>query len=294
MPESKKHPVDRHRLTSTLKKRRTGLQPPGRALGWVAMLSLQLLAVSGARAQDLVTDRPDQTESAETVPAGHIQLELGWTLGRDATSGRETESQQFLSSLARIGLSEAWELRLGWAGWSRQRLEVDGRSSVLEGAADGELGAKVRLWNERGATPSAALLFGTSLPVAAQGLGSERFDPSFRFSFSHTLSRSVSLGYNLGMAWSSSDDDDGARHTLSRGIYTVALGISLSDRLAAFVEVYGDVAASDAEPASHAFDGGFTWLVNDTMQLDIAAGLGLNSAAEDWFVGLGFSVRIPH
>ncbi len=268
---------------------------PSRCHGWFwpVLVVLHLTLTSSSGAQELVTDRPDQTESAETVPEGHVQLELGWTYGRDAAAGLDLETQQFPATLARIGLSRSWELRLGWAGLSRQRVEIDGASSVQEGAADGDLGAKVRLRDERGGAPAVALLFGTSIPLAEEGLGTDRFDPSFRFSFSHTLSPRVSLGYNLGMEWASTDPEEGERHTLSRGIYTVALGFSLSERLGTFVEIYGDVAASDSGRPSHAFDGGFTWLLNGSMQLDIAAGVGLNRAAEDWFVGLGFSVRIP-
>ncbi len=38
-------------------------------------------------------------------------------------------------------------------------------------------------------------------------------------------------------------------------------------------------------------DGGFTYLVRDTLQLDVAAGVGLSDEADDWFVGIGVSAR---
>lgn len=244
-------------------------------------------------AQELVTDRPDQTESAETVPKGHVQLETGWTYRQDDSAGLELERQEVAGTLLRLGLTRRWELRVGWAGWSRQSLDSGPFREVLQGAEDGELGAKVRLYDESGARPAVALLFATSLPVGEETIGSERFDPSFRLSLSHTLSQRLSLGYNLGMAWGSTEVELGERHTLSRGEYTVALGMTFSDRLGSFVELYGDVAASDPGPSVHALDGGFTWLLSKTMQLDIAAGVGLSSSAEDWFLGLGFSMRLP-
>lgn len=43
---------------------------------FVALLVPATLA--GQDPGSLVTDRPDQTESAEAVPSGFVQLELGW------------------------------------------------------------------------------------------------------------------------------------------------------------------------------------------------------------------------
>ena len=36
------------------------------------------LATSRRQAPELITDRPDKTESAVTVPPGYVQLETGW------------------------------------------------------------------------------------------------------------------------------------------------------------------------------------------------------------------------
>ena len=37
----------------------------------------------------------------------------------------------------------------------------------------------------------------------------------------------------------------------------------------------------------------FTYLLRDNIQADFAGGVGLSSAAGDWFVGLGISARFP-
>ena len=87
--------------------------------------------------------------------------------------------------------------------------------------------------------------------------------------------------------------DDGERDTLSNAFYTVALGFGLNDRLSAFVELYGDIPASASGGPANSFDGGFTYLVRDNLQLDLAGGVGVSDAADDWFVGLGLSLRLP-
>lgn len=259
---------------------------------FVAVLALQ--SVFDLQAQELVTDRPDQTESAVTVPEGLWQIETGWTLSRkDGEEGQELETIDLLGTLVRVGVSESWELRFGWEGFVRESLTGDGASTEIEGAGDGELGAKVHLRAEGKTAPEIALLFGTSLPIGRDGLSSDRFDPSFRLSFSHTLSERLSLGYNLGMEWESAATDTGGSATVRRGIFTVALGASLSERSGVFIELYGDLWTSDDSATAQSIDGGFTWLLTETLQLDVAGGIGLSDAADDWFIGLGVSLRIP-
>jgi len=41
----------------------------------------------------------------------------------------------------------------------------------------------------------------------------------------------------------------------------------------------------------HYFDGGLTYLISSDVQWDLRAGLGLNDAADDFFVGTGLSIR---
>lgn len=257
------------------------------------VLGLLTLPAVGAHAQELVTDRPDQTESSVVVPAGTVQIESGWLHSEDGEASVDLEADELPGTLARIGLAERLELRLGWAGYvSQDTSGPGGAGGEVDGAADGELGAKVYLWEEKGSRPEAALLVGTSLPVGDDELTSDAFDPSFRLSLSHTLSERVGLGYNVGVAWATREVG-GDRSRLSDYLYTVALGFALSERLGAFTELFGEVAGSSPDDARHSFDGGFTYLLGDRLQLDVAGGVGLSSAATDWFVGAGVSVRWP-
>ena len=79
---------------------------PGRAAGRVVRaLPLVLLVPVGtgvARAQspDMVTDRPDQTESAAVVPRGLLQVETGYLFARDG----DVDGYAVPGTLFRIGL----------------------------------------------------------------------------------------------------------------------------------------------------------------------------------------------
>lgn len=52
---------------------------------------------------ELVTDRPDQTESSAVVPPGYVQVETGWSLSRNQEGGIRTNTHAFPGTLFRIG-----------------------------------------------------------------------------------------------------------------------------------------------------------------------------------------------
>ncbi|RMH21396.1 MAG: transporter [Acidobacteria bacterium] len=272
--------------------RRPTKTPPVVALMLIALGSP---AAAQEGAGELVTDRPDQTESSVVVPPGYVQIEAGWTFTRNDDGGARLEVHELPGTLVRIGVAERVELRIGWSGLVFEELRGRDLPFVLDqdGAGDAELGAKIYLGEERGARPEIALLVASSVPVGEDAFTTDAFDPSFRLSLAHTLSERLSLGYNLGMEWETGAGDDGRERTLGSAIYTLALGIGLSERWGAFVELFGTAPTSAAGGPANSFDGGFTYLIRDNMQLDVAGGVGLSDAADDWFVGVGFSVRVP-
>jgi hypothetical protein len=245
-----------------------------------------------AEAAERVTDRPDQTEASTTVPYGYAQFEMGWLHSEDDDT--ELETDVFPQSMLRYGLAEDLELRFSYAGYFWE----DGTGSGLaatdnEGSGDIAVGAKIRFWQEDGWLPETALITHLALPSGKAPFSSERFDPDYRLAFTHTLTDRISLAYNLGQAWKSEVDSAGDRDTRSVFQYTSALGIDLTDRLGCFVEFFGDIPTGNSNGPANSFDGGLTYLIADNVQLDVFSGVGLSDEADDWFIGVGFSVRFP-
>ncbi len=50
---------------------------------------------------------------------------------------------------------------------------------------------------------------------------------------------------------------------------------------------------ADTDQTLHFANGGFTFLVNNNVQFDFRAGIGLSDAADDFFLGPGLSIRFP-
>ncbi len=231
-------------------------------------------------AQELVTDRPDQTESSVVVPPGLIQVESGWVLTENDEAGIERQTHQLPSTLLRIGILDNVELRLGMDGFFWENKGGLRKS----GFGDIEIGTKIRVGCEKGWQPETALLASLSTSTDEKAL-----DPAFRAVFSHTLSDRLASGYNIGVSWSTVRDGN----TLTDFNYTAALGIGLISEVSMFVEFFGDIPIGSSRSAAHSFDGGFTVLIRENIQLDLSGAIGLSEGAEDWFIGLGASLRLP-
>ena len=252
----------------------------------------------------MVTDRPDQTESPNTVPRGFTQLEAGVLYAHDERRGVEFDGFEIPSTLVRIGLADRFELRVGWAGYIFEEVKGGGVKIENDGAADGELGGKIGLWGPalpsrsgKPAKSTGGLLVSVSLPIGDNDFSRDRYDPAIRLAVDHDLADDLSLSYNLGLQWLTLPDERGFdRDTGSDFIYTLALGlgnVASKTRLGAFVEVFGAIPASASGTPRHSFDGGFTYLIRPSLQFDVFGGIGLSDAAVDWFIGSGLSVRFP-
>ena len=260
---------------------------------FVPWLLAGVVAAQANEPPPMVTDRPDQTESALTVPRNFVQIEVGWQAFQLQEDGNSIAVVEIPSTLVRYGLDERVELRFGWDGFVSQVLKTGNFESDEAGVGNMSLGAKVLIRNERGAAPQMALLFGTTLPTGSVFLRENRMDPDIRLSLSNTLSERLSLGYNVGASWLTVPDGPNDKDQVSFFDYTVALGIAIDDRWGAFVEAFGKIPGTATIGSQNLVDGGVTYLARDNLQFDLFAGLGVSDAADDWLVGLGLSIRFP-
>ncbi len=264
-------------------------RPP--ALARFSCLAAALLWISSAATgqevtdiPEFITDRPDQTESSAVVPRGYFQIETGVTYSDE---GSESRTLEYPGTLIRIGLPKRLELRLGTQGFVS---EFEGNETT--GYGDSEIGTKLYLWQESGWRPEAAFLASVSIPTGNNSFSTRHADPSFRFLFSHSLTETVSLAYNVGAAWETVTTSSG-NATLSDLQYTLAAGFALTDRIGAFAELFGATPVSSGGGSAVSVDGGLTYLLRPNVQFDVALGAGVTDDAPDWFLTAGVSFRLP-
>ena len=244
-------------------------------LAWIA-------AAISAQAQSepppLGADRPGQgTDAASVMSRGAVQLEAG--LFHEWNTGDGYAYWDVPTALLRYGITDRVEARLSSGLFTDQSRSGVGWSPL-------SVSTKVALVEQaRGWIPQAALLVGLTLPSTGSEAVQPRYtEPNVVLLLNHSLSPWLGITTNLGAGWSS--DSPAATYR-----YAFSFDFSLSERLGAFAEFYGDLPEADA--SSHLFNAGFVYLLTPNVQLDLAGGTGLTTEAPDFYVGGGLVVRWP-
>ena len=245
--------------------------------------------------EPIVTDRPDFTESTETIPAGHFQLEAGYTFTYDREGDDRVRDHTAPELLLRIGLIEDFELRIGWDGYSWTDNQFEGktrggrrvtREDWSQGAHDLSLGFKYKFVEQDGLIPHFGIIGAITVPSGSPGISSGDVDPELVFLWAYDLTDSLSVAGNVGLAYPT----DGVSRFFQTSA-SIAGAFSLTDRLGAYVEYYGFYPNTEHSDAAHTVNGGFTYLINNDFQIDWRIGVGLNEEADDFFTGVGFAWR---
>jgi hypothetical protein len=243
----------------------------------------------------IATDRPDQTECPFIVPVKMFQIETGYQVEYDKNASISTKNNTYNTTLIKYGVSKQMEFRLiaEYLGTSVKDRSIENRTSRVSGMNSITVGAKIFICNQRGWLPKTSLITHLELPYFGSSLFRvKHLAPRFRFLMQHTISERVSFSYNIGGEWDGSSQDA----TL---VYTASLGIGLVRNLGMFIEAYGFVTENSntqdefngSFTNDHRFDGGFTYLLNSNLQLDVSGGIGVSKASPDSFLSCGVSWR---
>ncbi len=250
------------------------------------LFSLSMLNVSVVNADKhtfrdevIVTDRPDFTEATETIDSNHYQLELGYTFFKNKDGGVNTTEQTVPEILTRIGLTDNTEARLVFIGYESS--EVGEIRS--EDVSDLGIGFKHRLFEQEGYLPSFSSIFELYVPTSNE---TKEIETVFKFLWSYDLGRYYLAGnHNFSSL-------EGEQERYLEYANSVTFGFGVTDKIGTYIEYFGLYPVDNViEPAESFVNGGFTYLVNNDLQLDVRTGFGLNSAAIDNFVGFGLSFR---
>jgi hypothetical protein len=254
------------------------------------VLLLLLAAATPSWADDderepLVTDRPDIAESSVTVGSGVVQIETGYAFER----GRDGSGAHLTPTLLRVGTGPDTELRLEGDGLTQQTIPVlldDGSEANQRdrGLSDVSLGFKANLVE---GDPSVGVLVTLDLPTGSQPFRAQTVTPAAKLLADFELGGDWSLGFNAGAILP--EDEDGSR--FAQGLFAASVGYPLSDSLRGFVELSGVGPDAPGGDFLMAVDGGFTYLINPDVQLDVSAIKGISASGLDWGVGGGLSVR---
>ncbi len=249
-----------------------------------------VLGINNIGAQDivevseLVTDRPDKTESSVAVPLGSIQVETGFSYKFDSQEIMDETSLGYAETLIRYGLFEGVELRLAMDYSTLSYGIPDSPVQIQQkGLSPLALGTKINLTEQEGLIPEIALLAHVQVSVFASDFSRDNAIPELILAASHTITKRFSLGYNIGMVW----EDNDMSPTKN---YSIAAGFGISDKIGFYVETFGNFGNEEFQ---NLFDGGFTLLLMPNLQVDISGGFGVTASSPDFFIATGISMRLP-
>jgi hypothetical protein len=243
--------------------------------------SLFLLAagigVAGqAQNEKIQTDRPNETQNAETIEKGFFQAELGFR------KEKEDENQyKYLHPVAllKYGLTKRFELRAEVKETTQKFM-----NEKATGLLPLELGFKLNLVEGKGALPTTSLLTQVGFPdLASEAFKAEHLFPRVRLLFQNKLSDKIELGYNVGAEW------DGETST-PQWVYTFSPQLELGEKAFVFAEAYGFL--RKGEHPEHYADAGLGLFLSRNVVWDLSGGVKLSPHGSPYFLETGISFRL--
>ncbi len=232
--------------------------------------------------EPLISDRPDFTESAETIAPGHLQLEAGYTFTQDSAAGETTREHALPEILLRIGLTDIFEARLVFEG---ALIEDPAMGSTNHGTSDMSVGGKVA-FGEFGGVKISSIL-DMELPTGSENRTADRVQPGVKLLWSTTLTDEIAMAGNINYASRVAESD-----RFNEWGASLTFGTEIAENTGGYIEFFGIYPESTPTANAESYiNGGVTYLVHNDLQLDARIGTGMNENAADLFCGIGFVWR---
>lgn len=243
-----------------------------------------------AEMRELSTDRPDQTESPNTVDAGHFQVELDFVnLTLDREDGFRTRDLAVAPMNLKVGLTNCVDLQLMIDPVVRSRLEDQSYGTVAKASGFGDVTTRVKInfWGNDGGPTAFAFMPFVKWPLSANEVRNGETEGGLIFI----------LGYELPGGWGSAvmtefdfvDDGSGGRDT--EWLNSITFSHDLTEKIGAYFEFVAVTSNAAGYRWQGQFDTGLTFALSDNRQLDLGCNFGVTKSAPDFQPFVGFSFR---
>ena len=245
--------------------------------------------------REMSTDRPDKTESAYTVDAGHFQIEsdlVTYTRDHDESGGADTVAEGWVVGgfNLKAGLTDWMDIQFVFEPFNHVTTEdrVARQRVIQNGIGDFTTRLKMNMWGNDGGTTALALMPFATFPTSEEGLGTDKVEGGL------IIPLAVELPWGWGMGIMPEvdivADDTGDDHTVDF-IHTITFGHDIVGPLAGYIEFFSQVSAEGHYDWIGTVDLGLTYAVTANVQLDAGVNIGVTDSAEDINPFLGLSWR---
>jgi hypothetical protein len=244
--------------------------------------------------REMSTDRPDKTESAYTVDAGHFQFEMDlvtYTRDRDKSGGGDTRTEGWAIAPVnlKVGLLNNVDLQVVLDTYNRLRVNdrAAGTITRMSGFGDVTTRLKVNFWGNDGGKTALAMMPFMKFPSNQDSLGNNAVEGGIIF----PLAVELPHGWGMGLM----TEVDFLRNDANRGyhtsfINTVTFSHDIAGKLGGYVEFFSEVSTERGLPWIGTADLGLTYALTDDIQLDAGINIGVTKSADDInpFIGLSW------
>ncbi|HKQ37543.1 MAG TPA: transporter [Verrucomicrobiae bacterium] len=245
--------------------------------------------------REMSTDRPDKTESAYTLDAGHYQIEMDvFSYAVDRYNGIPGDHRSEALAIAPInlkaGLLNNVDLQFILQPYISLR-EHNVAARVVDehrGFGDVITRLKVNVWGNDGGPTALALMPYVKLPTNTDRVGNNSAEGGLIVPFAVALPQELTLGV-MTQVDIARDESGGGHHP--EFVNTITVGREIVGDLSGFLEFFSSVSTESGSEWIGTFDAGLTYMLTDDVQLDAGVFIGLTRAADDINPFLGMSWR---
>jgi len=267
------------------------MRSPRQSLKWLVCCGISILTLSfgtavlradecPGSASEIVTDRPDITNSSLVVPVGSLQAENGM----DWTWWQATNALDATNTRLRLGIAHCIEFLVDVPSYFGSM-----SSSKPAGFSDTVLSVKRQFQAPLGFFLSATA--GVAMPSGSAQISGRGYQPYLQFPWSHALADGWTLEGMITAVWLPSQP---ALNWMLEP--TLSLERELGPSFDMFMEYVG---LYDRQQPEQLVDGGRAWRFSRTQQLDFHIGVAINRGSTalngrpvDRYFGIGYSLRL--
>jgi len=237
-----------------------------------------------AELRPLAADRPDATETPQTVDKGHFQVETTLIgVSKDNTDGIKTESFYAFETNLKYGLTNSIDLHLVLAPYINQSVRSISSETDNIGQGDIEVRSKVNLWGNDSGTSSFALLPFLKIPNGE--FSNDKVEAGLILTYGTEI-QETGFGMQLQIDHLYNPENDSMEWA---GSHTFVAGYELQNNIGGYIEYIGEIDLNnDYIPYASL---GFTQKTSSNTQWDIGSKIGLVDQAQDFEVFLGLTQR---
>ncbi len=245
--------------------------------------------------RELSTDRPDKTESAYTVDAGHFQIEadlIAYSRDHDTADGADVKSRgtTFANVNLKAGLTNTIDLQFVIETYTTAKAtdRTSGLTEKASGFGDITTRLKINLWGNDSGDTAFALMPYVKFPTNQDNLGNNSIEGGLIAPYALSLPGGWGCGIMPQIDLVRDDDDSGYHTEL---VFSVTASHDITEKLGGYLELWASRGTQSGAQTVATFDCGLTYAVNHNTQLDLGVNLGISDAAEDIAPFVGLSMR---